>query len=353
VFSRVESQPDASLRRALRGCFQIGAAVGALENLEESERRLLTTHFEVLTPENCMKPGPVHPERGRPDFAAGDALVRFAEQHAMAVVGHCLCWHQQSPAWLFPNGATREQGLAQLREHIHAVAGRYRGHVRGWDVVNEAIADDGEFLRDTPALRTIGPDFVLSAFELAREADPGAELYYNDYNIEQPAKRRRTLRLLEELRAAGARVDGVGIQGHWILDRIPFDDLRTAIASYRALGLKVMITELDIDVVDRPDCSADLAVQRAYDAGEDVYRHGLPPEVAQRQAEQYARLFALFAEASLAPSRVTFWGLHDGRSWLNSWPGKRTNHPLLFDRACRPKAAYHAVLDAVRSGVVS
>jgi endo-1,4-beta-xylanase len=210
-------------------------------------------------------------------------------------------------------------------------------------VVNEAIADDGEFLRDTPALRAIGPDHVLQAFQLAREADPGAELYYNDYNIEQPAKRQRTLRLLRELLAAGARVDGVGIQGHWIIDRVPFDDVRGAIAEYRALGLKVMITELDIDVVERPDCSADISVQRAYSPASDVYRDGLPGAIARQQAEQYARLFRIFMESD-AVSRVTFWGLHDGLSWLNTWPGVRTNHPLLFDRACHPKPACAAVL---------
>jgi endo-1,4-beta-xylanase len=231
-----------------------------------------------------------------------------------------------------------------LREHIHAVVGHYRGRLSGWDVANEAIADEGEFLRDTPALRAIGPDHVLRAFELAREADPGVELYYNDYNIEQPAKRRRTLRLLRELLAAGARVDGVGIQGHWLLDRVPFDDIAAAISEYRALGLQVMITELDIDVVERPDCSADISVHRAYSPAADLYRDGLPIAVALRQAEQYAQLFRIFMESG-AVSRVTFWGLHDGLSWLNTWPGKRTNHPLLFDRACRPKAAYAAVLE--------
>jgi endo-1,4-beta-xylanase len=348
-----EPEREKSLCRSLGGRFQLGAAVGVPLALDEREQRLLSHHFDVLTPENCMKPGPVHPERGRPDFAAGDALIRFAEEHAMAVVGHCLSWHQQCPDWMFALGTTREAGLEQLREHIHEVAGHYRGRLQGWDVVNEAVADAGEFLRDTPGLRAIGPDYILRAFELAREADPGAELYYNDYNIEQPAKRQRTLRLLEQLLAAGARVDGVGIQGHWILDQIPFADIRAAIASFRALGLKVMLTELDIDVVERPDCSADITVQRAYAPSEDVYRDGCPESVARRQAEQYARLFEIFSEPDHAPSRVSFWGLHDGRSWLNSWPGKRTNHPLLFDRACSPKAAYHAVLAAVRNGALT
>jgi endo-1,4-beta-xylanase len=316
-------------------------------SLDAAERALLARHFNVLTPENCMKPGPIHPTPERFEFAMSDALVQFAAERDLPVVGHCLCWHQQSPDWMFAAGIGRRAALAQLRQHIHGVAGRYRGRLLGWDVVNEAIADDGETLRDTPAAREIGPDFIERAFELAREADPGAQLYYNDYNIERPAKRERTLRLLDRLLASGARVDGVGIQGHWQLDQVPFDDLRAAIDAYAALGLKVMITELDLDVVERPDCSADLAVQRAYAPAEDVYRDGLPEPIARAQAEQYARLFQLFGERPGAVTRVSFWGLHDGRSWLNTWPGKRTNHPLLFDRAGRPKPAFDAVIDTV------
>jgi endo-1,4-beta-xylanase len=341
-----------SLASHFAGRFQIGAAVGGSlpGALEPVERALLSRHFNVLTPENCMKPGPIHPEPDRYDFAMSDALVRFAEEHGMAVVGHCLSWHQQCPDWLLRAGLDREAALAQLAEHIHTVAGRYRGRLLGWDVVNEAVADDGEFLRDTPGLRTIGPDYIQRAFELAQESDPAAELYYNDYNIERPDKRERTLRLLHSLLEGGARVDGVGIQGHWILDQVPFEDIAAAIQSYRALGLSVMITELDIDVIERPDCSADIAVQRAYTPQEDVYRDGCPAAVLQRQAEQYARLFEIFAEPASAVSRVTFWGLHDGRSWLNHWPGKRTTHALPFDRACAPKPAFHALLGSAPRG---
>jgi endo-1,4-beta-xylanase len=335
-----------SLASRFAGKFQIGAAVGGSlpAALEPAERALLTRHFNVLTPENCMKPGPIHPEPERYDFAMGDALVRFAEAHGMAVVGHCLSWHQQAPEWFLRAGMDRGAALSQLAAHIRTVAGHYRGRLQGWDVVNEAVADEGEFLRDTPALRTVGPDYVQRAFELAHEADPTAELYYNDYNIERPGKRERTLRLLGELLESGARVDGVGIQGHWILDQVPFDDIAAAIQSFRSLGLAVMITELDLDVVERPDCSADIAVQRAYAPEEDVFRDGCPAAVSARQAEQYARLFELFSEPASAVTRVTFWGLHDGRSWLNHWPGKRTNHALLFDRACAPKPAFHALL---------
>lgn len=342
--------PTVSLLKAFEGRFQIGCAVGGTLPgcLSSAEQQLLLEHFNVLTPENCMKTGLIHPEPERYDFEAGDALVVFVEQHGLAVVGHCLSWHSQAPEWFLEPGLDRAAALQQLRAHIHAVAGRYKGKIQGWDVVNEAIPDSGEFLRDTPGLRTIGEDYIERAFEFAREAAPDAELYYNDYNIELPMKRERTLRLLERLQARGLRLDGVGIQGHWMLDKVPFDDVATAIDAYRALGLKVMITELDIDVVERPDSGADVLAHRAYSPAEDIYRDGCPQPVLERQAEQYARLFEIFAEHSPAVTRVTFWGLHDGGSWLNYWPGKRTNHPLLFDRACRPKPSFHAVAEVGR-----
>lgn len=344
--------PDSSLREAFASAFQIGCALGGKlpEALLPHERGLVRRHFGVVTPENCMKPGPLQPEPGRYDFATADAFVEFATRSGLRVVGHCLCWHAQSPAWFYAPGMDRRSALAQLATHLQTVAGRYGGRIQGWDVVNEAILDrtggKGDFLRDTPALRAIGEDYVERAFELAREADPDAELYYNDYNIELPDKRERTLRLIDRLLTSGARLDGIGIQGHWQLDKVPFEEIRAAISAYRGLGLKVMITELDLDVVDRPDAGADPAAHRAYSPQEDVYRDGCPEAVLQRQAEQYAQLFEIFAELPGAVSRVTFWGLHDGGSWLNYWPGKRTNHPLLFDRAGAPKPAFAGVMEA-------
>jgi endo-1,4-beta-xylanase len=145
----------------------------------------------------------------------------------------------------------------------------------------------------------------------------------------------------------------VGIQGHWQLDQVPFEDIEAAIEIYSALGLRIAFTEIDIDVVARPGCGADLAVQRAYAPTEDVYRDGCPLEVLERQADQYARLFEILVGAVPRVTRATFWGLHDGKSWLNYWPGKRTNHPLLFDRDCRPKPAWQRlrpILGSLPSG---
>ena len=277
--------PDSSLvslAAAFAHTFQVGCALGGKlpDALSPGEQALVQRHFNVITPENCMKPAPLAPEEGRYDFATADAFVNFAERNGLAVVGHTLCWHAQTPPWFFARGMDRPSALDQLAHHIRSVAGRYRGRVQGWDVVNEAIADrtetEEQFLRDTPALRAIGADYVERAFELARAADPSAELYYNDYNIERPDKRQRTLRLLERLQRSGSPVDGVGIQGHWQLDQVPFDDIRVAIDAYVSLGLKVMITELDIDVVERPDAGADTALHRAYAPDDDIYRDGCP-----------------------------------------------------------------------------
>lgn len=343
----MSGQHEPRLASAFSEAFEVGCAVGGTlpHSLSQAELELLTRHFASLTPENCMKPEPIHPEPRRYDFTDADALVRFSEEHAMRCVGHTLCWHQQTPDWFFQPDADPRSVRERLSDHIHTVVGRYRRRLYGWDVVNEAIADDGDYLRDTPWLRALGEDYLRFAFQCAHEADPAAELYYNDYNLERPAKRARALRLLRSLLDAGVRVAGVGIQGHWIVDQVPFEEIERAIEEYAALGLKVMFTEIDLDVIDRPDCSADLAVQRAYSLSDDIYRAGCAPEVLERQAEQYARLFRSFAGAK-AVTRVTFWGLDDGHSWLNSWPGKRTNHPLLFDRECRPKPAFWRVIEA-------
>ncbi len=333
-----------SLAQAFAGRMQIGCAVGGTlpRSLDAVETELVASQFNVLTPENCMKAGLIQPERGKFDFGAPDALVDFARQRGAQVVGHTLVWHSQAPLWMFKPGTSRELALGEMREHIHAVAGRYRGKLQGWDVVNEAITDDGDFLRETPALAAIGADYLQKAFEFAQEADPGVELYYNDYDIERPAKRERTLRLLRELQASGVRLDGVGIQGHWQLDQVPFDEIERAIDAYSALGLKVMITELDVDVVRRQNSGADLAA-RPVTVDFDPYREGCPEDVLDRQAEQYARLFEIFLKRPV--TRVTFWGPHDGYSWLNYWPSRRTNYPLLFDRKSQGKPALARILD--------
>jgi endo-1,4-beta-xylanase len=344
----------AGLKDAFKDDFKLGVALGGTlpDDYTASELALIRSHFNSVTPENCMKPAAIHPEENRWDFAQSDALVKFAQANGMQIVGHNLVWHNQTANWVFKDGdqpASRELLLERLRKHIHTVVGRYKGKIKGWDVVNEAIAEGGaQDLRRTPWLTGLGDDYIVQAFQFAHEADPGADLYYNDYNIEYPEKRARTIRLIKQLQEKRVPIAAVGIQGHWKLNRVPFNEIEKAIDAFGALGVKVMITELDLDVEPRQGTGADINQTEPEEAKKST---PLTPEKLQQQADQYARLFALFRKHKDVVSRVTFWGLNDGRSWLNYWPRERVNHPLLFDRQNRPKPAYQAVVDVARKPV--
>jgi len=332
------------LKKAYSNNFPMGVAIPGPE-LSEAELSLLSANFMSITPENLMKPEEIHPKEGLFQFEAADRFVEFSRNRGFQVHGHTLVWHSQCPAWFFRDGngkATRERVLMRMREHITAIVGRYRGRIARWDVVNEAIDDGNDFLRSSSWSHAAGEDFIVEAFRAARLADPEAKLYYNDYSIEQPAKREKALRLIRMLKTKGVPIDGIGIQGHWEIDRVPFDDIERSIKAFHAEGLRVGITELDIDVVPRNYSGADISATAA--AAADLYSNGCPPEILARQAEQYAKLFQLFKTHADKIAVVTFWGLHDGRSWLNAWPNNRTNHPLLWDRCLAPKPALESVL---------
>lgn len=333
-----------TLRQAYADAFSIGVAIPA-SGLSAAEQELLVQHFNTVTPENCMKPRPMHPAENRYEFAAADALVQMAQASGLTVNGHTLVWHAQCPDWFFASASLpggRRRVLRRLRDHIATVVGRYAGKVQSWDVVNEAIGDGDDDLRKTKWLTSLGEGYLAEAFHAARKADPQAQLYYNDYSIEWPQKRAKTLRLIRDLKRRGAPIDGIGIQGHWELDKIPYAAIEEAIIAFHREGLAVAITELDIDVVPRQVGGADVSARQADQV--DPFVNGLPPDVQKRLADQYGRLFALFYKHRDKIRRVTFWGLHDGRSWLNTWPCSRTNHPLLWDRSLQPKPAFRAVL---------
>jgi endo-1,4-beta-xylanase len=335
----------------------MGVAVsqGQVEGKDEVAAGLLARHFDSLSPENLLKWGPVHPEPERYDFAPADAYVAFGEQRKMTLIGHTLVWHNQTPAWVFAgkDGAPldRETALARMRAHIQTVVGRYRGRLKGWDVVNEAINDDAAgSLRKTKWREAIGDDYIAKAFEFAHDADPQAELYYNDYSLTNPAKRATAIRIVKDLKARGLRVDAIGEQGHWLLDRPSLAEIEATITDISAAGLKVLITELDVDVLPRDPgmYGADLEKKAKYKAGTDLYPGGLPPQKQAELARRYADVFALFVKHRDKIGRVTFWGVDDRQSWLNGFPiPGRTNHPLLFDRQGQPKPAFEAVVQAL------
>ena len=350
-----------TLKDAFAGSFLVGAALNLAQFTEQDKRgaAIVKAQFNTVTPENVLKWEHVHPRRGEFDFKQADEYVAFAERNGMFVVGHTLVWHQQTPRWVFEdangNRVGRDTLLARLRDHIHTVVGRYRGRVKGWDVVNEAVDEDGS-LRKTPWLAIIGEDYVAKAFEFAHEADPQAELYYNDYSVENAPKRAGVVALIGKLQAQGIRVTAVGLQGHNKMDWPSVAQQDSTISTIAALGVKVMITELDIDVLPRATQSqgADVSLNATPAASLNPYTAGLPDSVQQALAKRYAELFAVYLKHRDAITRVTFWGVADGDSWLNGWPVRgRTSYPLLFDRAGHPKPAFWAVIRAAGQPIVS
>jgi GH35 family endo-1,4-beta-xylanase len=341
VFGEVRSQPDLTLKDVYKKHFLIGMAGDLPGNYSDVELALVKAHFNVVTPENCLKPGPVHPAEDTWRFDRPDALVKWCAENGLAVHGHTLVWHAQTGNWFF-QGGDKEVVVRRLKDHIGTLVGRYKGKVRSWDVVNEAINDRGdaetaktENLRNSQWLRALGPEYIPLAFKFAHEADPDAKLYYNDYGIEAGPKHDSSMVLLKRLLKDGVPIHGVGIQGHWRTDSVPYAALDKAIADYAALGLKVSITELDVTI--RGAAGGQFG-PRGRPRGEVK-----PPsaEDLQAQADAYARLFAIFVKHKDAIERVTFWGLSDRRTW------RFGQHPLLFDADNRPKPAYAAVVDAV------
>jgi endo-1,4-beta-xylanase len=335
--------------------FRIGVALSQAlsDGRDTSGLAIVERQFNAISPENLLKWESVHPGPDRYNFGPADRYVEFGRSHGMFVVGHVLLWHQQTPRWVFAGEdgkpLDRETLLGRLHDHIATVVGRYRGRIGGWDVVNEALDEDGA-LRKTPWLEAIGEDYIAKAFEFAHEADPDAELYYNDYNLWKPAKRDAAIRLVLGLKAKGLRVDGIGEQGHWGIDDPPLQAIDDTLAAIRASGTTPLITELDMDVLPRdPDMwGADLAKRQKIKAATNIYPNGLPEAVQEKLARRYADAFQLFLKHGVG--RATFWGLTDATSWLNNFPIRgRVNYPLLWGRDGQEKPAFDAVAEVLRS----
>lgn len=341
-----------TLKDAFQGDFRIGAAVNAAQFSEQDARgaALVKAQFNSITPENALKWENVHPRPDVFDFKKPDQYVAFGEKNRMFIIGHTLVWHNQTPRWVFQDGkgnpVDRDTLVRRMEDHIRTVVGRYRGRIAGWDVVNEALNEDGS-LRQSPWLKIIGPDYIAKAFQVAHEADPQAELYYNDYNLEKEPKRKGALDLIRRLQQQGISVKAVGLQGH---DKMAWPTVAqqdATIAAFARLGIEVNITELDIDVLPRATHKqgAEITLTAKSQPRLDPYSKGLPDAMQQALARRYADLFGVFLKHRGAIGRITFWGVTDGDSWLNDWPVKgRTSYPLLFDREGEPKAAFAAVL---------
>jgi endo-1,4-beta-xylanase len=286
-----------------------------------------------------MKWEKIHPQPGPDgyDFKAADRYVAFGETNGMYIVGHTLVWHSQTPRWVFQgegtNAITREALLQRMRDHIHTVVGRYKGRIKVWDVVNEALNEDGS-LRRSQWCRIIGEDYIAKAFEYAHEADPAAELRYNDYSIENERKRNGVIALVKKLKAQNAPISGLGSQTHANLIWPTAELLDNALTAFAQLGLPLSITELDVDASQRGQRSQSADVsQNAQSGGGDVV-----DAANQKLADQYDALFRVFLKHRKEIKLVTFWGVTDRDSWRSS------GTPLLFDGKWQLKPAFNAVI---------
>ena len=346
---------NVALRAALAEHFLVGAALNREQILgsDIASHDAIAEQFSALTAENSMKWEKLQPLEDVFYWDIADRLVEFAAANDMHVTGHALVWHQQTPDWVFEddqgNPASRELLLSRMERHIKAVVGRYRGKVQSWDVVNEALSEDGS-PRESKWRRIIGDDYIEKAFRFAHEADPDALLYYNDFNMYFPGKRAGAIRLVQYLLDRGVPIHGIGLQAHLELDQPRSIALiEESIVEYAALGLDVMLTELDVSVLPFPETSdggAEITDRFAYEASLNPYVDGLPEDVQGRYTDFYTDLFEVLLRRSDNITRVTFWGVHDGQSWKNNWPVPgRTDYPLPFDRQNRPKPALLVVLD--------
>ena len=346
------SSDKKGLKDVFQSKFYIGTAMntGQILGKDTASIRIIKQQFNTITAENCMKCGPIQPEEGKFNFSLSDQFVEFGIQNQMFIVGHNLVWHSQAPKWFFidaqGNDVSREVLISRMKTHIQTVVGRYKGKVKGWDVVNEAILDDGLW-RESKLYQIIGPDFVKLAFRFAHEADPDAELYYNDYSMALPGRREGVVKMVQDLQKEGIRIDGIGMQGHCSMDFPKIEEFEKSIVAFASLGVKVMITEMDISALPSPKVKqgADVDSRVDYKAELNPYTAGLPVEIEKAHAKRYKEFFDLFVKHQDKISRVTLWGVQDGQSWKNNFPVPgRTDYPLLFDRNYQPKSFVKSLL---------
>lgn len=320
--------------------FVMGAALNQSQvyNPDSQAMTLVKQQFNSITPENLLKWENVHPEPDSFNFQPADRYVQFGETHDMFIVGHTLIWHNQTPDWVFTDQQgeplNRSDLLERMENHISVVAGKYKGKINGWDVVNEAFEDDGSY-RETNWYNIIGEDYIEHAFKFANAADSAAQLYYNDYNLWKPEKREAVIALVKDLQSKDIKIDAVGMQAHLGLENPTAEAVEASIQAFSKLGVDVMITELDINVT------------RNLIENDIEFEGELPDSLQQKLASRYADLFNIFRRHSDKISRVTFWGVNDGQSWLNYRDDSdRENYPLLFDRQNKPKPAFYSVIEA-------
>lgn len=347
-------QKTTNLDDAYNELFYVGAAINTSQYKQTDERGtpIVKAHFNSITPENDMKWENIHPLPDQFFFDDSDEYVAFGEENDMFIISHALIWHWQTPDWVFEHEdetpLTRDELLDRMENHIKTIVGRYKGRVHGWDVVNEALNDDGT-MRETKWYSIIGEDYVAKAFQFAMEADPEAELYYNDYNLPNSVKAEAAYQLVKSIQDQGIKVSGIGMQGHYGFDYPKMTDLEASIEIFSELGV-VAITELDIDVLPNAMdyMGADIGVRVDLADSLNPFTEGMPNNIEQQQIDTYKSLFEIFMKHSDKINRVTTWGVTDGDSWKNDWPvGGRTNYPLLFNREGEAKEVVRELIELV------
>lgn len=341
-----------SLKEVYAPYFKIGTALNTA-HIQESDYDgilLVRRHFNAITPENIMKWEEIHPRQSQYNFGLADAFVTLGEKDSMFMIGHALVWHSQLASWV--ESIRDSAQLAQvMKDHITHVMGRYKGRIQAWDVVNEALNEDGS-MRETVFYNVLGPDYIKLAFQFAHEVDPNCELYYNDYNMVVPEKRAGAVRIVRELQEAGIPIHGIGLQGHWHLNWPSLEEIEQTIIDFAELGIKVMVTELDISVIPNPWELVGADVNQRFENTPfmNPYPNFIPDSADIALARRYEDIFTIFLRHHESINRVSFWGVQDGDSWLNNWPiYGRTNYPLLFNRNYRPKRAFRAVVHAAKN----
>ena len=334
---------EPSLKDAVGDKFLMGVALNVNQSsgVDTSSIKLVKQHFNSIVAENCMKCEVIHPEEDCYDFTLADQFVSFGEKNGMAVIGHCLIWHSQLAPWFCVdekgNNVTPEVLKQRMKDHITTIVTRYKGRIKGWDVVNEAILEDGSY-RKSKFYEILGEEFIPLAFQYAHEADPDAELYYNDYAMNMPGKREGVVKLVSSLKEKGIRIDAVGMQGHMGMDYPDINEFEQSIVAFAGTGVKVMVTEWDMSALPTVKQSANISDTVAYQKMLNPYPETLPDSVSKAWNNRMKQFFGLFEKHADVISRVTAWGVSDSDSWKNDFPVKgRHDYPLLFDRNYQPK----------------
>lgn len=344
------------LKDAVGKHFLIGASLNQWQSdgQDAAATAVVRKHFNCATAENCMKMEVLQPAEGVFDFRVADKFVNYCKQNGLTIIGHNLCWHSQAPDWMFTDSwgrpVSKEVLKSRLEKHIATVVGHYKGQIHGWDVVNEAIEDDGSW-RQSPLYKILGEEFIEIAFRAAHEADPNMELYYNDYSMSKPGKREAVCRLVKNLKAKGLRIDGVGMQSHNGMDYPDLTEQEKSIDAFAACGVKVMITELDLNVLPNPEGSSGADINQNFELKQkyNPYTAGLPADMAKKVNDRWMQFFKIYHKHRSQISRVTLWGISDANSWLNDFPVHgRTNYGVLFDRCYGEKPVLQDIINLYR-----